>query len=147
MMPYRISMIFHTALHRNRTMVTVPYHSRFKTVAIRDSPIYRDFAARCIPGKIAEVATFHDEHVRNYERNYILENQGGDILTQHTYSNIMNTIFLDIAIKGRLSPTLICWFERQGVITDATAATAFELLPDQTSKRVLKAVFFDWKMQ
>jgi len=96
-----------------------------------------------MPGDIGEVATFHDHHVRDYERNLILENAGGHPLPQHTYSMIMNTAFLELAIKGRLSPTLICWFERQHVITLDTVLRTAGALPDLTSRRVLQVVFIE----
>jgi len=125
----------------------IPYYQRFKPLAIRESPVYKDFMDRCMPGDIGEIATFHDRHVQSYERNLLLEGQGGDHLAEHTYSRIMNLIFLELAVKGRLSPTLICWFERQNVITEDSVLRVAGVLPDRTSQRVLQVVFVEQRMQ
>jgi hypothetical protein len=158
MMPYQASMIFKAAGrgHRHgslsRTSV-IPYHMRFKPYAIKESPIYLDFAAACRPGHIGEVATFHDDHVRDYERYCILDNQGEELLQQHTYDNIMNTMFIELAVKGRLSPTLICWFESLRSLNHETVTVAHNLLTKDLnhqnikSRRVLEAVFNQKKLQ
>lgn len=121
----------------------VPYHLRYKAVPLKKSPIYMDFLDRCMPGDMGEIATFHDHHVVEYERYLVLDAAGSEPLPEHTYSNIMNSIFLELATKGRLNPMLICWFERRNVITDDTVLRVAGLLPDQTSRRVLQIVFID----
>jgi len=149
-MPYPGQMIF-KALGRTtatiRNAAPIPYYLRFKPVAIKESPIYRDFMDRCMPGDIGEIATFHDRHVQDYERSLILECAGGAPLREHTYANIMNTAFLELAAKGRLSPTLICWFERCNVITVDSVLRAAGSLPDRTSRRVLQIVFVEQHLQ
>jgi len=157
-MPYQASMIFKAAGRGQRPSSllrtsVIPYHMRFKPYAIKESPIYLDFAAVCRPGHIGEVATFHDDHVRDYERNCILENQGEGVLQQHTYDNIMNTMFIELAVKGRLSPTLICWFESLRSLNQETISIAHTLLvrdlnhQNIKSRRVLEAVFKQKKLQ
>lgn len=154
MMPYQTSMIFKAAGRGSLSRTSViPYHLRFKPYAIKESPIYLDFAAVCLPGHIGEVATFHDDHVRDYERNCILDNQGEEALQQHTYDNIMNTMFIELAVKGRLSPTLICWFESQRSLRKEIVSIAHTLLINDPnyhkikSCRVLEAVFKQKKLQ
>ena len=156
-MPYQASMILKAAgrgtpLMRSATYV-VPYHMRFKPHAIKESPIYLDFASVCLPGHIGEVATFHDDHVRDYERYCILDNQGEEPLPQHTYDNIMNTMFIELAVKGRLSPTLICWFESLRSLHHESVSVAHNLLvKDPThnnmrSRRVMEAIYKRNKLQ
>jgi hypothetical protein len=147
-------MIFKAAGRASLSRTTaIPYHLRFKPYAIKESPIYLDFAAVCLPGHIGEVATFHDDHVRNYERYCILDNQGEEILQQHTYDNIMNMMFIELAVKGRLSPTLICWFESLLSLQQETVSVAHNLLVkdpsyhNMKSRRVLEAVFKYKKLQ
>lgn len=123
----------------------IPYYLRFKPIAIKESPIYRDFMDRCMPGDIGEIATFHDRHVQDYERSLILECAGGAPLREHTYTNIMNTAFLELALKARLNPLLICWFERRNVITEDSVLQVAGALPDRTSRRVLQIVFVEAK--
>ena len=130
-----------------RYAAPIPYYMRFKTVAIKESPIYKDFMDRCMPGDIGEIATFHDRHVVDYERYLVLDAAGSDPLPEHTYSNIMNSMFLELAAKGRLNPLLICWFERCNVITEDTLLRVAGALPDRTSKRVLQLVFVEQRMQ
>jgi hypothetical protein len=150
MMPYPTKMIFQ-AMGRicSRNYVNaagfaiVPYHLRYKAIILKKSPIYMDFLDRCMPGDMAEIATFHDRHVVDYERYLVLDAAGSKPLREHTYSNIMNSIFLELATKGRLNPMLICWFERRYVITADTVLRVAGLLPDQTSRRVLQIVFID----
>jgi hypothetical protein len=150
MMPYPGQMIF-KALGRNcsRSYVNaagfhiVPYHLRYKAITLKKSPIYMDFLDRCMPGDIGEIATFHDHFVVDYERYLVLDAAGSEPLPEHTYSNIMNSIFLELAAKGRLNPMLICWFERRNVITEDSLLRVAGLLPDITSKRVLQIVFVE----
>jgi hypothetical protein len=157
MMPYQASMIFKAAGRSRSSLLKsnnyiVPYHMRFKPYAIKESPIYLDFATVCLPGHIGEVATFHDDHVRDYERYCILDNQGEEPLQQHTYDNIMNTMFIELAVKGRLSPTLICWFESLRSLNQETVTIAHNLLTKDLnhqnikSRRVLEAVFKQKKL-
>ena len=150
MMPYTTKMIFR-ALGRvsGRSYVNaagfavVPYHLRYKTINLKKSPIYMDFLDRCMPGDMGEIANFHDRHVVEYERYLVLDAAGSEPLPEHTYSNIMNSIFLELAVKGRLNPMLICWFERQNVITDDTVLRVAGALPDLMSKRILQIVFIE----
>ena len=155
MMPYTTRMIF-KALGRIRNCnsnssnyVTaagfhiVPYHLRYKAIPLKKSPIYMDFLDRCMPGDMGEIATFHDHFVIDYERYLVLDAAGSEPLPEHTYSNIMNSIFLELAAKGRLNPMIICWFERRNVITDDSVLQAAGLLPDLASKRVLQIVFVE----
>jgi len=147
-MPYPTKMIFRAMARsrsrsRSRSFHIVPYHLRYKAATIKQSPIYMDFMDRCMPGDMGEIATFHDRHVVDYERYLILDAAGSEPLQQHTYSNIMNTAFLELAAKGRLNPMLICWFERRNVITEDSFLRAAGLLPDSASKRVLQIVFVE----
>ena len=152
-MPYTTRMIF-KALGRirncnNSNYVTaagfhiVPYHLRYKAIPLKKSPIYMDFLDRCMPGDMGEIATFHDHFVIDYERYLVLDAAGSEPLPEHTYSNIMNSIFLELAAKGRLNPMLICWFERRNVITEDSVLRVAGLLPDLASKRVLQIVFVE----
>ena len=149
-MPYHSRMIF-KALGRNcgRNYVNsagfhvVPYHLRYKAVNLKKSPIYMDFLDRCMPGDMGEIANFHDRHVVEYERYLVLDAAGSEPLPEHTYSNIMNSIFLELARKGRLNPMLICWFERRNIITEDTFLQVAGALPDKVSRKVLQIVFVE----
>ena len=153
-MPYTTKMIFR-ALGRDmgRSYVNaagfaiVPYHLRYKAIPLKKSPIYMDFLDSCMPGDMGEIANFHDRHVIDYERYLVLDAAGSEPLPEHTYSNIMNSVFLELAAKGRLNPMLICWFERRNVITEDSIVQVASLLPDQVSKRVLQIVFVEQRLQ